>query len=124
MRYVISALRSALGGALLISLALGFSTVHAHHGWGSYDANRPMQITGTVRKATFENPHGLLLLASEDKLWEVVLSPPARMINRGLTIDQIQSGATVEVYGYPHRTNDTEMRAEWIKVHDKVTQLR
>src|SRR5512147_2387354 len=50
--------------------------------------------------------------------------PPARMITRGLTLDQIRIGDTVEVYGYPHRSREVEMRAEWIRVHDKITQLR
>jgi hypothetical protein len=109
---------------LAVALSGGLPSATAHHGWGGYVAEQPLQVTGTVERITFENPHGLLLLATPDKTWEVVLAPPSRMINRGLTIDQIKVGDSVEVYGYPHRTRENELRAEWIKVNDRTTQLR
>ena len=37
--------------ALLTSAALG------HHGWGSYDASKPVTVTGPIVTAKFENPH-------------------------------------------------------------------
>jgi hypothetical protein len=31
---------------------------------------------------------------------------------------------TVTVMGYPHRQREEELRAEWIRVGEQVTQLR
>ncbi len=99
-------------------------SARAHHGWGSYASDRPLTLVGTVERISFENPHGILILKTPEKVWEVVLAPPFRMINRGLEESQIRVGDTVEVMGYPHRTREIELRAEWIKVQGKITQLR
>ncbi|MCS6780028.1 MAG: DUF6152 family protein [Geminicoccaceae bacterium] len=110
---------------LLVLAALGLpATARAHHGWGSYDSDRPLTLTGTVERIGFENPHGILILKTPEKVWEVVLAPPFRMINRGLEERMIRVGDVVEVMGYPHRTRDIELRAEWIKVNGTITQLR
>lgn len=106
-------------------LAVALPTVaRAHHGWGSYASDQPTTLVGTVERVSFENPHGILILKTPEKVWEVVLAPPFRMINRGLSADQIEIGDTVEVMGYPHRSHAGELRAEWIKVRGKTTQLR
>jgi len=36
--------------------------VHAHHGWSSFDADRPLYLEGTVRKVRWQNPHAELEL--------------------------------------------------------------
>jgi hypothetical protein len=111
---------------LVVALAvvLGALPAAAHHGWGGYDASRPLDLTGVVKRLTFENPHGMLHLAVADKEWEIVLAPPARMVNRGLEQAMIKLGDTVQVYGYPSRTNPDELRAERITVAGKTTELR
>lgn len=100
------------------------AAARAHHGWGSYASDQPLTLTGTVERVSFENPHGILILKTPEKVWEIVLAPPFRMINRGLEESQIQIGDTVEVMGYPHRSREIELRAEWIKVKGKITPLR
>ena len=43
---------------LLISLAAGPATVaQAHHGWSSFDQDRPLFLQGTARKVAWRNPH-------------------------------------------------------------------
>jgi hypothetical protein len=43
---------------LLISLAAGPVTVaQAHHGWSSFDQDRPLFLQGTARKVAWRNPH-------------------------------------------------------------------
>ncbi|MEC5399619.1 DUF6152 family protein [Uliginosibacterium sp. H1] len=34
----------------------------AHHGWSSFDDNRPIYLEGTVKKASWQNPHVELIL--------------------------------------------------------------
>ena len=41
------------------SLPLG---AHAHHGWASFDAERPIYLQGRVRKVRWQNPHAELEL--------------------------------------------------------------
>lgn len=109
---------------LAAGVAVSAVPVAAHHGWGSYDAANPVNATGRIQRVSFDNPHGTIWLQAEGRTLEVVLAPPSRMINRGLRPEQLQAGETVTIMGYPKRTAPNEVRAEWIRVGQQVTQLR
>jgi hypothetical protein len=96
----------------------------AHHGWSGYDSNQVLTLTGTIREAGYEHPHGYVKLETKDKLWLVVLAPPTRMENRGLPRTALKPGATATVVGYPNRKDPSEMRAERITIADTTTELR
>lgn len=108
-------------GVTMIALA---TAALAHHGWSNYDASKTLDVVGTVRSSTFENPHGTLRLEVETKVWNVVLAPPQRMRDRGLTPEMIAAGEAVRIVGYPHREKADEMRAERIIVGEKTVELR
>jgi hypothetical protein len=96
----------------------------AHHGWSGYDRGKEMTLTGTIREAGYEHPHGFVKLEAAGKVWVVVLAPPTRMENRGLPRTALQAGATATVVGYPNRSDPEELRAERITVGGKTTELR
>lgn len=108
----------------LLSLALVATQAFAHHGWSEYDAGQPLQLTGTIEASGYEHPHGFTRLKTADKTWTVVLAPPSRMENRGLTPQMLTPGTQVSVFGYPNRTKPEELRAERITVGAKTTELR
>lgn len=110
--------------APLVLLAMIAAPVEAHHGWGNYDADRPLTLTGTVIESAWENPHGSLRLKVDDRVWLVILAPPSRMDSRGLPREGIRPGATVTVAGYPHRSGSSELRAERVTTGDRTTELR
>ncbi len=110
-----------LGGAALLVPARG---VLAHHGWGSYDAENPLEITGTIEAISYEFPHADMQLATADKTWDVVLGPPTRTRGRGLTEDIAAVGTECTVMGYPHRSQDDEIRVEWVRVNGETYQMR
>ena len=87
----------------------------AHHGWGSYEANQPETLKGTIEQVQPSGPHAVIWLKVGTKSWEVVLAPPSRMANRGLPATELKVGEAVEIYGYPHRSRGDEVRAEWIR---------
>jgi hypothetical protein len=110
-----------------VGLAIGLASATialAHHGWSGYDATKPLTVTGTIKVAGYEHPHGFVRLAAADKEWVVTLAPPSRMENRGLPAATLKAGVTATVMGYPSRTDPDEMRAEWISINGKTTQLR
>jgi len=51
----------------LVVLAAMPLCARAHHGWSSFDADRPIYLAGTVQKARWQNPHAELelVLASD-----------------------------------------------------------
>jgi hypothetical protein len=104
--------------ALLTSAALG------HHGWGSYDASKPVTVTGPIATAKFENPHATITVRGNDKVWTVTLAPPSRMSSRGATEKIVAVGQNVSAYGYPSTVEKDEMRAERITVNGKTYEMR
>jgi hypothetical protein len=107
-----------------VLVLLGTSPAAAHHGWSGYDASRELTLTGTIREAGYEHPHGSVRLQTADKTWIVVLAPPSRMENRGLRREMLAPGAQATVVGYPNRTDPDELRAERITISGKTTELR
>jgi hypothetical protein len=110
----------------LLALALVFtaSGAAAHHGWSSYDETRTLVLDGVIRSASYEQPHGTLKLDVEGRTWHVVLAPPTRMKNRGLTREMLKPDTAAKVVGYPHREIELELRAERITVSGKTVELR
>jgi hypothetical protein len=108
--------------AILILLVA--TQAFAHHGWGGYDASRAMQLSGTIEDSGYVHPHGFIRLKTADRSWTVVLAPPSRMQNRGLTKEMLKPGNRASVDGYPSRNHPEEIRAERITIGNKTTELR
>ena len=109
--------------ALLAALALPAVSL-AHHGWSGYDSNVPLKVSGTIREAGYEHPHGYIKLEAPGKTWLVILAPPSRMENRGLVAAALKPGGLAQVEGYASRSDAQEMRAERISVGGKTVELR
>jgi hypothetical protein len=108
---------------LAAGLALATGST-AHHGWSGYDAGTTLTLTGTIKEAGYEHPHGFIKLQTGDKVWTAVLAPPYRMENRGLPRELLKVGSEATVVGYPHRSVPGEMRAERITAGGKTVELR
>jgi hypothetical protein len=114
--------RLALAAVALVFLGPGVAA--AHHGWSAYDSDKELTVTGTIREAGYEHPHGYVRLETPGKTWLVVLAPPSRMERRGLPREGLVAGKRATVVGYPHRSDAGEMRAERITLDGKTTELR
>lgn len=108
----------AIAASLLAPPAL------AHHGWGSYEAGKPITLEAVIEEVTLSNPHGMLMLTSGGRRWEVTLAPLSRMQARGATADIVAKGKRVKAHGYAKRDGTPEMRAEWIEIDGKRFELR
>ncbi len=108
-----------------VSLALLLpASALAHHGWGSYDANKTLKITGRLDDVQWRSPHGMAKIAYQGRTWDVVLAPTARMQARGLTIAMLAPGTQVALEGYGLSNGGPEMRIERITVAGKTVELR
>ena len=115
-------LRTLLLG--LVLLAGTVAGVLAHHGWGSYDASKPITVVGPIQALKYENPHALITVKAPDRVWTVTLAPVSRMQSRGAPAELVAVGKTVSAYGYPSTVETDEMRAERITVDGKTVELR
>ena len=109
---------------LLSAFALLTSAAFAHHGWGSYDASKPVTVAGPIMTSKFENPHATITVRGNVKVWTVTLAPPSRMSSRGATEKVVAVGQNVSAYGYPSTVVKDEMRAERITVEGKTYEMR
>ena len=96
----------------------------AHHGWGSYDAAKPITVHGPIETSRFENPHVSITVKASDKVWTVTLAPTSRMMSRGATAEMVAVGKVVSAYGYASTVEKDEMRAERITVEGKTVEMR
>ena len=108
----------------LVLMAISGASVFAHHGWGSYDASKPITVTGSIETSRYENPHATITVKAADKVWTVTLAPVSRMQSRGASPELVCVGKTVTAYGYPSTVERDEMRAERITVDGKTVEMR
>ena len=108
---------------VLLGAALA-AGAHAHHGWSEYDSSKPLTVTGVIKEAGYEHPHGHVHLETPGKTWQVVLAPPSRMERRGLARADLKPGTRATVVGYASRSKTEEMRAERITISGKTVELR
>ena len=83
----------------------------AHHGAAAlFDLARTVEVTGSVKRWSFVNPHPILVIevagengASAD--WDIYFGPAAAAIlrNRGFAPDTFRFGETLIVEGHPAR---------------------
>jgi uncharacterized protein DUF6152 len=113
-----------LSGLMAGLIALMCGVAYAHHGWSQYDMNVTLDLSGTIKEAGYENPHGYVILATSEKEWRVVLAPPSRLALRGVSPEMLKPGAKMSVVGHPNRNKLEEMRAERIVINGKTYEMR
>ena len=109
---------------IAVTFALAAGVAFAHHGWSEYDNANTVKVSGVIKHAGYEHPHGHVQIESAGKIWSVVLAPPSRMSARGLPPAELKAGARAEVVGYANRGKPEEMRAERITIGGKTVELR
>jgi len=107
------------------AIVLAAGAAFAHHGWGSYDAAKPVTVTGPIITSKYENPHATVTVRGEgSKVWTVTLAPTSRMSTRGASDKVIAVGKSISASGYPSTATPDEMRAERITVDGKTYEMR
>lgn len=89
-------------GALLLAAA----SVSAHHSFAAeFDANRPIQLRGTVAKVEWINPHTWIHIDVKEadgtvSRWMIEGGTPNTLLRRGLTKNSLPMGTEIMVDGY------------------------
>ncbi len=87
------------------------ATVTAHHAATVFDRKNSIQITGTVNKFIYRNPHLIINLAvsepgGEDVIWKIEGQSIAALKRMGFNWDSIHKGDTIPVKMRPLRSGE------------------
>ena len=79
----------------------------AHHSFAAeFDANAPIELTGTVTKVEWANPHTFFYIdvttpKGDVEIWALEMGPPARQLRRGWKPDSVRAGDVITVNYHP-----------------------
>jgi hypothetical protein len=98
-------MKPSIAIAVGLIAALGAARVSAHHSFAAeFDANSPIEITGTVTKIEWMNPHTFFYIdvrneAGEYENWALEMGSPNGLMRRGWTRNTLKLGDVVTVTG-------------------------
>lgn len=99
-------LSMSCAAAFVASLAL---PVYAHHSFSAvFDGSRPIELSGTITRVEWTNPHIWFYLDVRGPdgsvtEWGFSGGPPGVLMRRGITKDVLRVGAVVNVEGFRAR---------------------
>ena len=98
-------------GAIAVSVLLT-STASAHHSFAAqYDSSKPVQMSGTVTKVEWTNPHARLYIDVRDDSgqtanWNFEMASPNILVRNGWKQNTVKVGDRITVSGYLARTGN------------------
>jgi hypothetical protein len=78
---------------------------HGHHSFSAeFDRNKPIELTGTVTKVEWTNPHARIYIDVEQDgkvvNWDFELGPPNGLMRQGWNRNSLQQGHVVKINGF------------------------
>ena len=104
MRRILTA--AGLGGFLVLVVS---AQAVAHHSFSAeFDINRPIQLTGTITRVEWINPHAWIHVDVKKRdgtteEWAVETGTPNTLLRRGLRKQDLPAGTEIKVTGYQAR---------------------
>ena len=95
---------------LLIAIVLAFAPrTAAHHSFAAeYDSTKPVDVTGTLTRVEWTNPHIWFYLEVKDEkgtvtTWAFSAAPPGVLMRRGIPKEVLKIGSVIHVQGFRAR---------------------
>lgn len=111
----------------VLAIGLGVAAVPAlaHHSFAAeYDNKKPVDLTGTVTKVEWMNPHARFYMDVKDEStgkvtnWEFELGSPNGLMRQGWTRNSLKPGDSVNVQGSLAKDGSNLANARTVKLTD------
>jgi hypothetical protein len=101
-----------MSGRLCFLVALGsllspVLAAHAHHSFSAeFDRAKPIEVTGTITKVEWTNPHARIYIDVKDDAtgevinWDFELGPPNGLMRQGWNRNSLRQGHVVKISGF------------------------
>jgi Family of unknown function (DUF6152) len=99
------------------------SVLAAHHSTADYDLTRPANVTGTVTRFAWANPHSHIYLdtAAPDgsaEHWDIEIDSPRALERFGWTKDRLKPGDKITCSGARAKDGTPRMRSTQVALAD------
>lgn len=116
-------LRASTLAATVLTAALASSNAGAHHSFSAeFDIGRPVEITGTVTKIEWTNPHAWIHLETEAdgkrEQWAVEMLGINALVRSGVSPTTVKAGDKLTIAGYGARNGTNTANASSVKRAD------
>lgn len=120
-------MRRSLLAILAVALGLAWSalSVEAHHSFAAeYDRAKPIELTGTVTKVEWMNPHVYFYMdvkGPDGKVtsWALELGNPAGLYRRGWKKEALKIGGTATIVGSMSKDGSNRANASTVTLEGK-----
>ena len=116
--------KHVFGGLLLLALLAGAGPAAGHHAFSAeFDADRPLQLVGTVSKTEWINPHSWIHVDVEGEdgevvTWAIECGAPNALMRRGLNKNSIPIGTELVIDGFGAKNGSNTANARDITFPD------
>jgi hypothetical protein len=110
--------------AFSAALVLEAASLSAHHAFSAeFDANRPVNLRGTVTKTEWVNPHSWIHIEvkgtdGKAETWAIECGAPNSLMRRGLNKNSIPVGTQLVIDGFQAKDGSTTANASDITLPD------
>ena len=97
---------------------------YGHHSFSAeFDRDKPIQVTGTVTKVEWTNPHARIYLdvqGADGKVvnWDFELGPPNGLMRQGWRRDSLHEGHVVTINGFLSKDQEHVANARSVHLPD------